>query len=198
MPLHVLHHPLHVDAARWVHRGSGRRRRQRARKRWPPPSRLAVRRPRRDRAVGRRRRGVRRVHGDRRGCRRPAHVRDGRRVERRPSRRSDLRPDPARGRRVALAARDLRRRHRGRDGARQGGRRRPGRARPRRQARSTRARGRRARPAGDQPGPGAARRGRRLFDGLGPEHIELELTRVVDAPSVTHLRYEVSRATPER
>ena len=36
-------------------------------------------------------------------------------------------------------------------------------------------------------------RGRRLFDDLGPEHIELELTRVVDAPGVTHLRYRVHR-----
>jgi dihydrofolate reductase len=33
--------------------------------------------------------------------------------------------------------------------------------------------------------------GRRLFDHLGPEHIELELTRIVDAPGVTHLRYRV-------
>jgi dihydrofolate reductase len=35
--------------------------------------------------------------------------------------------------------------------------------------------------------------GRRLFDGLGPAHIELELTRVIDAPGVTHLRYRVRR-----
>ena len=35
--------------------------------------------------------------------------------------------------------------------------------------------------------------GRRLFDGLPPEHIELELTRVVDGPGVTHLRYRVRR-----
>ena len=33
--------------------------------------------------------------------------------------------------------------------------------------------------------------GRRLFEGLGREHIELELARVVDAPGVTHLRYRV-------
>jgi dihydrofolate reductase len=33
--------------------------------------------------------------------------------------------------------------------------------------------------------------GRRLFDHLGTEHTELELTRVVDAPGVTHLRYRV-------
>jgi dihydrofolate reductase len=33
--------------------------------------------------------------------------------------------------------------------------------------------------------------GRRLFEQLGPEHVELELTRVVDAPGVTHLRYRV-------
>jgi dihydrofolate reductase len=35
--------------------------------------------------------------------------------------------------------------------------------------------------------------GRRLFDDLGPDHIELELTRVIDAPGVTHLRYRVRR-----
>ena len=33
--------------------------------------------------------------------------------------------------------------------------------------------------------------GRRLFDHLGPDHIELELARIVDAPGVTHLRYRV-------
>jgi dihydrofolate reductase len=36
--------------------------------------------------------------------------------------------------------------------------------------------------------------GRRLFDGLGPEHIELKLARVIDAPGVTHLRYRVRRS----
>jgi dihydrofolate reductase len=35
--------------------------------------------------------------------------------------------------------------------------------------------------------------GRRLFDHLGPHHIELELARIVDAPGVTHLRYRVRR-----
>jgi dihydrofolate reductase len=35
--------------------------------------------------------------------------------------------------------------------------------------------------------------GRRLFDHLGPAHIELELARIVDAPGVTHLRYRVRR-----
>jgi dihydrofolate reductase len=35
--------------------------------------------------------------------------------------------------------------------------------------------------------------GRRLFDHLGPDHIELELARIVDAPGVTHLRYRVLR-----
>jgi dihydrofolate reductase len=34
--------------------------------------------------------------------------------------------------------------------------------------------------------------GRRLFEHLGADHIELELTRVVDAPGVTHLRYRVA------
>jgi dihydrofolate reductase len=33
--------------------------------------------------------------------------------------------------------------------------------------------------------------GRRLFDHLGADHIELELTRIVDAPGVTHMRYRV-------
>jgi dihydrofolate reductase len=35
--------------------------------------------------------------------------------------------------------------------------------------------------------------GRRLFDHLSADHIELELTRVVDAPGVTHLHYRVNR-----
>jgi dihydrofolate reductase len=34
--------------------------------------------------------------------------------------------------------------------------------------------------------------GRRLFEHLGAEHIELDLTRVLDAPGVTHLRYRVT------
>jgi len=34
-------------------------------------------------------------------------------------------------------------------------------------------------------------RGRRLFDDLGPEHIELEPLRTLQAPDVTHLRYRV-------
>ena len=34
--------------------------------------------------------------------------------------------------------------------------------------------------------------GRRLFDHLGAEPPELELTRVLDAPGVTHLRYSVA------
>ena len=35
--------------------------------------------------------------------------------------------------------------------------------------------------------------GRRLFDNLGPEHIELELVRRLEARDVTHLRYRVPR-----
>jgi len=35
--------------------------------------------------------------------------------------------------------------------------------------------------------------GRRLFEHLGAEHIELEPLRVIDAPGVTHLRYRVRR-----
>jgi dihydrofolate reductase len=37
-------------------------------------------------------------------------------------------------------------------------------------------------------------RGRRLFEGLGPEHIELDLVRTLEAPKVLHLRYEVRRS----
>jgi dihydrofolate reductase len=33
--------------------------------------------------------------------------------------------------------------------------------------------------------------GRRLFDGLGPDHIELEPVRTVESPNALHLRYEV-------
>jgi dihydrofolate reductase len=33
--------------------------------------------------------------------------------------------------------------------------------------------------------------GRLLFDGLPPEHIELDLVRTLEAPSTLHLRYEV-------
>jgi dihydrofolate reductase len=36
--------------------------------------------------------------------------------------------------------------------------------------------------------------GRRLFDGLGPDHIELEPVRVLESPSALHLRYEVHYA----
>lgn len=35
--------------------------------------------------------------------------------------------------------------------------------------------------------------GRRLFDSLGPDHIELELVRRLEARDVTHLRYRVRR-----
>jgi hypothetical protein len=33
--------------------------------------------------------------------------------------------------------------------------------------------------------------GRRLFDDLGSEQIELESTRVIESPGVTHLRFRV-------
>ncbi|MEU8796151.1 dihydrofolate reductase family protein [Spirillospora sp. NPDC048819] len=36
--------------------------------------------------------------------------------------------------------------------------------------------------------------GRRLFDNLPPDHIELELLRAMDAPGVQHLRYSVRSA----
>ncbi len=35
--------------------------------------------------------------------------------------------------------------------------------------------------------------GRRLFDNLGPEHIELERTRVLEGDGVTHVHYRVLR-----
>jgi dihydrofolate reductase len=35
--------------------------------------------------------------------------------------------------------------------------------------------------------------GTRLFDGLGTDQVELEVTRVVASPAVTHLRYRVVR-----
>ena len=34
---------------------------------------------------------------------------------------------------------------------------------------------------------------RRLVDHLGAVHVELELTRIIDEPGVTHLRYRVRR-----
>jgi hypothetical protein len=33
--------------------------------------------------------------------------------------------------------------------------------------------------------------GRRLFEHVGPERIELERTRMIESPGVTHLRYRV-------
>ncbi|GHE40328.1 dihydrofolate reductase family protein [Streptomyces capitiformicae] len=36
--------------------------------------------------------------------------------------------------------------------------------------------------------------GRRLFDHLGTEHIELERTRILASPHVTHLRFHVTYA----
>ena len=37
--------------------------------------------------------------------------------------------------------------------------------------------------------------GIRFFDHLGPKHIELERTRVIEAPGVTHLRFRVVKET---
>jgi hypothetical protein len=46
----------------------------------------------------------------------------------------------------------------------------------------------------DPPRPGAARPGRRLFDNMAAEHIELERVRVLQGESgVTHMRYRVRR-----
>ena len=42
--------------------------------------------------------------------------------------------------------------------------------------------------------PGLFGQGRRLFDGLGPDHIELEPVRALESPSALHLRYEVQYA----
>jgi dihydrofolate reductase len=33
--------------------------------------------------------------------------------------------------------------------------------------------------------------GVRLFDGIDPDEVELEVTRVIDSPRVTHLKYRV-------
>ena len=35
--------------------------------------------------------------------------------------------------------------------------------------------------------------GLRLFDGIGPDEVELETTRVIDSPGVTHLRFRVGK-----
>jgi hypothetical protein len=35
--------------------------------------------------------------------------------------------------------------------------------------------------------------GRRLFEALGPEHIELEPVRILQGRDATHLRYRVRR-----
>jgi hypothetical protein len=35
--------------------------------------------------------------------------------------------------------------------------------------------------------------GRHLFEGVSPEHIELDLVRTMAAPGVVHLRYDVRR-----
>jgi len=36
--------------------------------------------------------------------------------------------------------------------------------------------------------------GRRLFDGLGPDHIDLRAVRTLEAAECLHLRYEVTYA----
>lgn len=33
--------------------------------------------------------------------------------------------------------------------------------------------------------------GRRLFEEMGPEHIEMKATRVIDSPTVTHIRFQI-------
>ena len=35
--------------------------------------------------------------------------------------------------------------------------------------------------------------GVRLFDGVGPDDVKLELADVTESPSVTHIRYRVAR-----
>jgi hypothetical protein len=69
--------PSSTCRCRRVHRRSGGRRQQRARERRAAPARVAVRRPRRDRAVGRQRRGLRPADVDRRGRRRRCGGCDG-------------------------------------------------------------------------------------------------------------------------
>jgi len=36
--------------------------------------------------------------------------------------------------------------------------------------------------------------GRRLFEDMPPDHVELQLVRVLDGPGVQHLRYRVRKA----
>ena len=45
----------------------------------------------------------------------------------------------------------------------------------------------------DRPGQELGRDGRRLFDHLGSDHIELDLVRRLDDRDMTHLRYRVRR-----
>jgi hypothetical protein len=40
-------------------------------------------------------------------------------------------------------------------------------------------------------GRSSSGRGRRLFDNLPAEHVELDLVRLLTTPEVTHLRYRV-------
>ena len=37
--------------------------------------------------------------------------------------------------------------------------------------------------------------GVRLFDRIDPKHVELEITRVIESPNVTHLVYRVVKET---
>ena len=83
----------------------------------------------------------------------------------------------------------LRARRRDRDARGQGGRRRPGRDGARRRPRAVVAARGAARRAGDHLIPVLLGDGRRLF---GAGRVELELTRVLAAPGVTHLRYRVA------
>src|SRR5215216_3991658 len=50
-----------------------------------------------------------------------------------------------------------------------------------------------ARRTRDSPCPLTVGEGIRLFDKMGPEHIELENMRVVTSPKVTHLRFRVAK-----
>ena len=49
-------------------------------------------------------------------------------------------------------------------------------------------------PGGPTRTRGRLRQGRRLFEHLGPEHIELERTRILEGEdAVTHMNYRVRR-----
>jgi hypothetical protein len=143
-----------------------------------------------------RRNRVRRAHGHGSGDRRSAYDRvRGRLGRRSPRRGPDLRADPYRIRRPRAGACALRhRRHRILRRAGQGRSRWPRHPAARRRDRAGVPS---CRPAGRDElhqMPVLLGQGRRLFEDMPPDHIELELLRALDGPGVLHLRYRVQSA----